>query len=300
VIDDGRAFMRATSGAGFRYEMIVLEPLQAWSAGTSSLYAREFYVDAKRALAPKGVLAQWIPFYGQGPEETRAMVRAAIDVFPQASLWLSGRDGVLILSNDTFTLDLAAMQRRIDQRKLAPLFAPLPAHDAEDLLPFFLLGPEGLARWTAGAPLLVDDRPFLEFRAARQIGTEETHFRDILRGAVDAIDPLEPYIVAPKESAPRIAAIAKTRRALFELDAAGTHDLAHDLEVLGGLPEAAHDLLLWQKRYRIALYAGVRAYAEAGRITEARALLEHATTIPPLREEAARALLDLTPPGPRP
>ena len=47
--DDGRAFLRATN---LQFDLIVIEPLQAWSAGTSSLYSRQFYREARRALAP--------------------------------------------------------------------------------------------------------------------------------------------------------------------------------------------------------------------------------------------------------
>jgi SAM-dependent methyltransferase len=71
--DDGRAFLRAHKSA---YDLIVLEPLQAWSSGTSNLYSREFYQEARSALSPDGVLSHG-SFYGQGVK-TRTMVRTGL------------------------------------------------------------------------------------------------------------------------------------------------------------------------------------------------------------------------------
>src|SRR5262249_24416153 len=85
--DDGRAFLRQTEE---KSDLIVLEPLQAWTAGTTNLYARDFYEEVKQALVDHGVVAQWIPFYGQGPEETKSMVQTALDVFPNGFLFMDG------------------------------------------------------------------------------------------------------------------------------------------------------------------------------------------------------------------
>lgn len=211
-VEDGRTFMRA---ATTRYDLIVLEPLQAWSAGTSNLYSREFYEEAKRILAPGGVIAQWIPFYGQGPEETRAMVSTGASVFPQSSLWLVAKDGVMLLSDAPFELRLDAIDQRLQERGLAADFATLSARGAADLLPYLLLGPTGIARWVEGAPVLVDDRPFLEFRAASQIGTTETRFRDIVRSALPAVDDVEPYLVEATLTDDQKKAIDAGRRAKF-------------------------------------------------------------------------------------
>jgi hypothetical protein len=73
-IEDGRAFLRTTPD---RYDLLVLEPLQAWSAGTSSLYSREFYEDAKRVLKPGALLLQWIPFTGKARRRRKRWCEAA-------------------------------------------------------------------------------------------------------------------------------------------------------------------------------------------------------------------------------
>jgi spermidine synthase len=184
--DDGRAFLRSTDET---FDIVALEPLQAWSAGTANLYSRDFYLDAKRVLAPGGVVAQWIPFYGQSVEETRIMVAAAVGVFPQASLWLDEHDAILVLGDRAPTLEPAVLQRRIDARGLRPTLAKNQAAEARDLVALLLAGPEGLARWTKGAEVLDDDHPFLEFRAARAWG-EGTQTVPLLEQLLPHLQPL--------------------------------------------------------------------------------------------------------------
>jgi hypothetical protein len=79
-------------------------------------------------------------------------------------------------------------------------------------LSLFMMGPRGLAKWTADADVLVDDRPFLEYIAARQIGDDP--FAAILASMLpDLEDPavyLPPGTVAtPDAVRARTAAITR-------------------------------------------------------------------------------------------
>jgi spermidine synthase len=322
-VEDGRTFLRATTD---RYDLIVLEPLQSWSAGTSSLYAREFYQEARRALAPSGVLAQWIPFYGQGPDETRAMVRTALGVFAQGSLWLTGRDGILLLSDAPFRIPLDALDDRIRARGLADDLLRMPAKSSADLLPFLLLGPTGLARWTEGAPVIVDDRPFLELSAARDIGRRSDTFRSILRSAVPFVDDLEDSaVVAGDVPGARVAAALSLRRVVVALDLLPDGAWRERLAMLESLPAEARRVPVWRKRYKAALHEGTTAargdaaaqaglweralahdptmgeamlnlaaaWTRLGRKAEARALLERAAELPAARETAQKMRREL-------
>src|SRR5919201_5006851 len=84
------------------YDLITLEPPPIGYAGVGALYSREFYALARSRLRPRGYVSQWIPAYQVTPETTLAMVRAFVDVFPQAVL-LSGAESDLILlgANDS-------------------------------------------------------------------------------------------------------------------------------------------------------------------------------------------------------
>ncbi len=225
--NDGRAYMRATDQ---RFDMIVLEPLQAWTAGTSNLYSKEFYQEAKAVLRPGGVIAQWIPFYGQSPSSTRVMVKAGLEVFDQASLWLSGHDGIVIFHGGKFAPSIEALRLRMQRRKLAAWLErdgrPIISR-ASDLAPniearaldadffsIFLAGPKGLRAWVQEEPVLVDDHPFLEFEAARTIG--ENHYGEIVRGLQPHLENLSDYAVdTSTKTAAALAQAAEVRRAML-------------------------------------------------------------------------------------
>ena len=87
-INDGRQHLQMQPPAS--YDLITLEPPPIGYAGVSALYSREFYALGAR-VKPGGYVSQWLPAYQVPPETTLAMVRAFVDVFPQAVLLSGGR-----------------------------------------------------------------------------------------------------------------------------------------------------------------------------------------------------------------
>ncbi len=85
VIDDGRRFLERSEQ---RYDVIVIDPPPPVpAAGSSLLYSREFYTLAKAHLAPKGILAQWLP---AGDVAVQASVAKAIsESFPYVKVYES-------------------------------------------------------------------------------------------------------------------------------------------------------------------------------------------------------------------
>ena len=88
-VNDGRHHLQMQREAS--YDLITLEPPPIVHAGVGALYSREFYALARSRLKPKGYLSQWLPVSQVPAATTLAMIRAFIDVFPQAVL-LSGAD----------------------------------------------------------------------------------------------------------------------------------------------------------------------------------------------------------------
>lgn len=314
--DDGRAFLRTSST---EYDLIILEPLQAWSAGTTQLYTVEFYQEASRRLRPNGVLAQWIPFYGQDLAATQAMVATAIAVFPEATLWLDHMDGILILQQAGATRppwpELAAsfvgfVQREGAMGRLETL---------ADFLAQFLMGPQGLAAWTRDASVLTDDRPFLEFAAARSWG--EDFFRDILESARAHRENAEDYFLPPAADHPLFARARTVREVgqrsdlregglmlgahrylaslrdleagLMEVPDSGLLRIRYRMGVRAALarqpdPAAQEELLLRALRvdpdYGEAYYALAVLYRTNGRLAEAAEMEARALANPRVRE----------------
>ncbi|MDH4294163.1 MAG: fused MFS/spermidine synthase, partial [Betaproteobacteria bacterium] len=69
------------------YDLITLEPPPPSAAGVANLYSTDFYVLARSRLRPGGLVAQWLPLPTQNDEDTRALVRSFLDIYPHASLW---------------------------------------------------------------------------------------------------------------------------------------------------------------------------------------------------------------------
>ncbi|MCX6553490.1 MAG: hypothetical protein NTZ12_00520 [Candidatus Aminicenantes bacterium] len=93
-INDGRLHLQMMPPA--HYDLITLEPPPIAFAGVSSLYSREFYRLARSRLKKGGFVTQWLPLYQVSPTVGLSIVRAFLDVFPNAVL-LSGMQNELII-----------------------------------------------------------------------------------------------------------------------------------------------------------------------------------------------------------
>ncbi|OGR91901.1 MAG: hypothetical protein A2992_08300 [Elusimicrobia bacterium RIFCSPLOWO2_01_FULL_59_12] len=85
VIDDGRRFLRRTSET---FDLVTLDPpppIEA--AGSSLLYAKEFYTLVKKRLTPSGVVQQWFP--GGPGVEFEGIARALTESFPYVRAYVS-------------------------------------------------------------------------------------------------------------------------------------------------------------------------------------------------------------------
>jgi spermidine synthase len=87
-VNDGRQHLQIVEPES--YDLITLEPPPIAYAGVAALYSRDFYSLAKTRLKPGGFVSQWLPAYQVPTSTTLAMIRAFIDVFPNAVLLSAG------------------------------------------------------------------------------------------------------------------------------------------------------------------------------------------------------------------
>jgi spermidine synthase len=176
-VEDGRNYLLRTRE---RYQVITLEPPNAYTAGVVDLYTREFYELARDALSDDGVLSQWISAVDHEDEDVRRMVRAVSEVFPEVSLWDMGPlDEFGIESPTGFLLVIAAKQPfRIDPRELERRMRREPVRsDLEAigfarparLLSLFVAGNAGVRAWTDGATPVTDDFTMVDYASARSV-----------------------------------------------------------------------------------------------------------------------------------
>jgi spermidine synthase len=171
-LNDGRQHLQmAAPGA---YDLITLEPPPIAHAGVAALYSREFYALARSRLTPGGYISQWLPAYQVPGESSLAMVRAFLDVFPQAVL-LSGTQAELLLLGTT------APRLEIDPDRLRQALDRAPDVRA-DLARFDLAQPRDIVGSFVGAAAtlngatrmsasVTDDRPIQEYGVLSALST---------------------------------------------------------------------------------------------------------------------------------
>jgi spermidine synthase len=163
-INDGRQHLQMQPQGS--YDLVVLEPPPIAYAGVSALYSREFYALARSRLKPGGYVSQWLPTYQVPPDTALAMVRAFVDVFPQAVL-LSGAESDLVL------LGINGDRIEINPEHVAAALSNSPAVRADlerlglgtvrEIVGSFVGSPRTLAAATRDAVPVMDDRPRQEY-----------------------------------------------------------------------------------------------------------------------------------------
>jgi spermidine synthase len=83
-VQDGRFFLQACPES---YDIITGEPPPLKTAGTVNLYTQQFFSLMKSRLKDGGIASFWLPLYQLTAGETKAILRAFHNVFPNASIW---------------------------------------------------------------------------------------------------------------------------------------------------------------------------------------------------------------------
>ena len=166
IVGDARTHL---AHGGGRYDLIVSEPSNPWIAGVNNLFTVDFYREVKRRLEPDGVFCQWIQLYELSPQTFGSMVATFLEVFPEGHVFCDWPDVDLLLvaAPPGRRLDLERLRTPAARRMLdiARIRAP------EDLAAYYAGSLADLRAAAAGAPLNRDDRPFVEYRAPRDLVT---------------------------------------------------------------------------------------------------------------------------------
>jgi spermidine synthase len=83
-VQDGRFFLQACPE---HYDIITGEPPPLKVAGTVNLYTQQFFSLMKGRLKNGGIASFWLPLYQLTTNETKSILRAFHNVFPNASVW---------------------------------------------------------------------------------------------------------------------------------------------------------------------------------------------------------------------
>ena len=249
VVDDARA--RLALAPPHVYGAIVSQPSHPWLAGSSALYTREFFEEARRALRPGGVIALWVNLFRIQPAQLASVTATLLSVFPHGHAFVvEDSSFILVACEEPIPLD-ERVAERAREHGLEPYLDPFALDHVADITAVRELDPRGLVAFGRGAPILTDDWPQFEFALARlapgsalTLGDVDVALRDIhwiSPGAFLALPRVhraETIVARIEELAYRPVGLARVEASLPEL--ALTPD---ELDrVLGALAEARGDV----------------------------------------------------------
>jgi spermidine synthase len=167
IIDDGRNYLLGTPE---RYDVISEEPPLVQTAGVINLYTRDFYELCRDRLTSDGIVAVWLPTWSMEELEAQMLVRAFLDVFPDATAWesLHPNEWILIGTREPLQIDLAALRERMAQPGVAEDLRKLELDTPEALMSLYLNGPSYLREFCGDVPPATDDKSVVDFTMPRQ------------------------------------------------------------------------------------------------------------------------------------
>ena len=167
IIDDARNYLHLTP---HRYSVISTDCTNLQYKSNGSLYTVDYFKLLKSRLTPDGIATAWIPG-GNAPGDFMVLIRSFQTVFEHTSVWYVPTTMttffILIGTPEPLRLDLDQIVARMAVPRVAADLAEIDVTSPSDLLANFLAGPDRLKSMLARFEIHTDDRPILEYRAAR-------------------------------------------------------------------------------------------------------------------------------------
>ena len=195
IIDDGHSYVLTTKK---KYDVIISEPSNPWQAGSSRLFTREFFLNARNILKENGMMVQWMHLYGTDVETFRLVARTFMSVFPHTMLWMDPvfYDVIFIGGLDTqYTNPLLINKMYRENIKVQASLARIGYPEDWTFLKAFILGEEESKLFAGTGDFNTDDLPLLEYRAPKSLYSK-TALQDNIKALFDTKAP---------ESFPKIA-----------------------------------------------------------------------------------------------
>jgi spermidine synthase len=175
VYDDARHFVLTTPE---KFDIITSDPIHPWVKGSATLYTREYFQMVKDHLNPGGLVTQWVPLYETDLDTVKSELATFFEVFPDGSIWANedwqsgGYDVFLLGSKDPITIDVDALQRRMDSPEYARVVQSLndvAIATASDFLSIYTTQASDLKPWLNGAVINRDRNLRLQFLAGMAV-----------------------------------------------------------------------------------------------------------------------------------
>jgi spermidine synthase len=164
-VDDGRNHLLLTDR---KYDVITADVIMPHHAGAGNLYSVEYYRLCREALAPGGMMCQWLWKHSQS--QYQMMMRTFARAFPYITLW---EDGTLMVgSNQPIRISRAALAGKFADPEARASLASVGLRRPEDLLSRYTGNGEEIRAYVDDGPIITDNQPLIEYFRSSQEMTE--------------------------------------------------------------------------------------------------------------------------------
>jgi spermidine synthase len=222
IIADGRNYLALTQKT---YDVIMSQPSNPYFAGIADLFTREFFQVCRQHLAAQGIMCTWLQSYHMDLESFRSIVRTFHSVFPNMTLWRTGKsDCLLVGSKGRLAVDYKVLTQRMRTEAIAADLKRIEINTIPDYLGHLVMGQDGAKGFAQGAPIHTDDNALLEFSAPRALTREVYHWA--LVEAIEQYREADLSFLAASEHDAEALAVIKDQAARF-IEARGHVFQAH-------------------------------------------------------------------------
>lgn len=210
IMDDARSHSLTSSKL---YDVIISEPSNPWQAGSSRLFTKEAFRNARNRLKPGGIMAQWMHLYGVDVETFRLVVRTFLSVFPHVTLWMDPdfADVIFLGSSEPISIDPLTIQHTFETNaRISASLSRIGYPETWSLFKAFLLNEADTRRFAGTGELNTDDLPHLEYRAPKSLYLS-TALQENVRALLEGKSPESfPDIAVRKGEEGETASVLKT------------------------------------------------------------------------------------------
>lgn len=150
-----------------KYDVIISQPSNPWSAGMGNLFTKEFFRTCKDKLHEGGYVAQWFNLYEMDDKSLKLILRTALSEFKHVSLWHISHSDILILCSEN---DLNQDLNQIEKNYLASTqeLSKIDIHAFPAFLSQQLTSErDRIVNYVGNGPLNTEDLPLLEHWAPK-------------------------------------------------------------------------------------------------------------------------------------
>lgn len=167
VQEDGRQYLMQSSR---QYDLIIGDLYNAALAGMGNLYSRDYYELCFKRLEQDGMMAQWVSMKDLPEPALKGIMATFGAVFPHSSLWFASPDIlVMVGSKIPMQADMKKIYTRMKQTSIKEQLQEVGLYSPFSLLGHFLMNQQAWNRYVAGAAIITDNRPYIEYSIPRSL-----------------------------------------------------------------------------------------------------------------------------------